>query len=230
MLILILLPLFLLTALVIYLEDFSNPIYISRRVGRNGVLFKLIKFRSMRQSPGCTVDSTAKTDPRITKIGRVIRATKLDELPQLINILVGSMSFVGPRPNVPREVSQYTPAERALLSLKPGLTDFSSIIFSDLADILAGESDPDIAYNQKVRPWKSRYGLFYARHKSFEIDVKLALLTILVLVRKESALRKTARLLASLGAEESLVRTATRTEPLVPMAPVGSDQIVHRRC
>ena len=228
-LIVLLLPLLLLTAFFIFFEDFRNPIHVSNRVGKNGVIFRLIKFRSMRHLPGCTVDSTAKTDPRITKIGRIVRSTKLDELPQLFNVFAGSMAFVGPRPNVPREVCMYTAVERELLVLKPGLTDFSSIIFSDLADILAGEPDPDVAYNQKVRPWKSRYGLFYAEHRSLKLDVKIALLTALVLIRRESALRRTALLLAHLGADESLVRTATRIEPLVPMAPVGSNQVVYRR-
>ena len=102
------------------------------------------------------VDSTSATDSRITSIGHVIRRFKLDELTQLWNVFLGDMSLVGPRPNVRKETDLYTIPEKLLLTVRPGITDISSIIFSDEGDILANKKDPDLAYNQLIRPWKSR--------------------------------------------------------------------------
>ena len=109
------------------------------------------------------IDSTSEEDFRLTKIGKLIRKFKLDEFPQFYNVLVGNMSIVGPRPNVIREVNLYTEEENFLLSKNPGITDPSSIIFSDLSKILSNYNDPDIAYNQLVRPWKSRISIFYIK-------------------------------------------------------------------
>src|SRR5207247_4709716 len=103
----------------------------------------------------------------------LIRRYKLDELAQLWNVLKGDMSLVGPRPQVQRDVNLYTEEEYHLFDVKPGITDFSSIVFSDEGDILKGSSNPDLRYNQLIRPWKSRLGLFYARHHNFWIDLKL---------------------------------------------------------
>ena len=120
----------------------------------------MVKLRSMIiNADKNKVDSTASDDMRITRVGMMIRAYKLDELTQLINVLKGDMSLVGPRPNVQRDVDLYSETEKRLLSVKPGITDFSSIIFSDEGDILSGLDDPDIAYNQLIRPWKSRLGI-----------------------------------------------------------------------
>jgi lipopolysaccharide/colanic/teichoic acid biosynthesis glycosyltransferase len=105
------------------------------------------------------VDSTGAADRRITPVGHFIRRYKLDEITQLWNVLKGDMSLVGPRPNVQRETDMYTGIERRLLSVKPGITDFSSIVFSDEGDILKDHADPDIAYNQLIRPGKSALGL-----------------------------------------------------------------------
>ena len=100
------------------------------------------------------VDSTSNKDPRITGIGRFIRKYKIDELSQLFNVFLGSMSLVGPRPNVKRDTDLYTSLEKDLFLAKPGITDFSSIVFADEGDILEGHLDPDLAYNQLIRPWK----------------------------------------------------------------------------
>src|SRR2546421_9553898 len=127
-----------------------------------------------------TVDTTVAGDPRITPVGKYIRATKLDELPQFVHVLSGRMSLIGPRPNVPREVELYTAEERELLSVRPGITDIASIVFADLADALADASDPNIAYNQLVRPWKSRLGLHYVRSASFGNDVRIICYTVSV--------------------------------------------------
>lgn len=153
--------------LLVYLQDFRMPFYIAPRVGKDGRIFKMVKLRSMVIGASRTgVDSTSRNDPRITPVGRFIRKYKLDELTQLWNVLLGSMSIVGPRPNVERETNLYTDIERRLLSVRPGLTDFSSIVFADEEAILADAEDPDLRYNQLIRPWKSRLGLFYIDHQS----------------------------------------------------------------
>ena len=129
----------------------------------------MIKLRSMIvNAEKSKVDSTSSNDPRITKIGKIIRKLKLDELSQLFNVFIGEMSLVGPRPNVKRETDLYTEVEKNLLRVKPGITDFASIIFSDESEILKNVDDPNISYNQLIRPWKSRLGLFYIKKQSIQ--------------------------------------------------------------
>ena len=123
--------------LIVWKNDGESPFFIAKRVGKRGKLFKMIKIRTMViNAEASGVDSTSSNDPRITGIGKTIRKYKIDELPQLFNILIGDMSLVGPRPNVERDVKIYTNVEKVLLSVKPGLTDFSSIVFSDESEIL----------------------------------------------------------------------------------------------
>jgi len=148
-------------AVAVWLQDFKSPFYLGPRVARGGGMFKMVKLRSMVVKADKTgVDSTGASDPRITPIGRFIRAYKLDEITQLWNVLWGEMSLVGPRPQVKRDADLYTAEEARLLSVRPGITDFSSIVFADEGEILKDKSDPDLAYNQLIRPWKSRLGLF----------------------------------------------------------------------
>ena len=223
-------PLLVLTALAIFFEDFANPFYVSKRVGKNGSTFPLFKFRSMiPNADRSKVDSTAIDDPRITATGRIIRACKLDELPQLWNVLLGHMSIVGPRPNVQREVDLYSEPELELLTVKPGVSDFSSIVFADLAEILSGSNDPDIDYNQLVRPWKSRLGVFYIRNHSLKLDLKIISLTALALISRKAALRKVSDLLKDLQADQKLCDIALRDQPLEPHPPLGHEQIVTSR-
>ena len=152
----------------IWKQDRHSPFYVAPRVGKDGRIFRVVKLRSMVAGADKTgVDSTSAYDPRITSIGRFIRRFKLDEFTQLWNVLKGEMSLAGPRPNVKRETDLYTDVEKGLLSVKPGITDFSSIVFSDENDILKDSKDPDIDYNQLIRPWKSRLGLLYVKHQSF---------------------------------------------------------------
>jgi len=132
--------------------------------------------------------STSNNDSRITRIGRLIRALKLDEVTQLWNVLKGDMSLVGPRPNIMRGgVELYTDEEMHLLSVRPGITDYSSIVFSDEGAILASAENPDLAYNQLIRPWKSRLSLHYIQHQSFWLDIKLVLITILAIISRPVA-------------------------------------------
>ena len=129
-------PLFLLFMFLVFVYDFHSPFYIASRVGRGGKSFKMIKLRSMKiNADKSGVASTANDDNRITPVGKIIRKFKFDELSQLINVFLGSMSLVGPRPQVAQDVSLYTEKEKKLLTSKPGITDYSSIVFSDEGDI-----------------------------------------------------------------------------------------------
>ena len=130
-------------------------------------------------------------------------------------------SFVGPRPNVPKEVALYSAQERRLLSIRPGLTDYASIVFSDLAMILQGSTDANGDYKRLVRPWKSRLGLHYLASRSFAVDVALVALTLASLVSRQAGLRGVRWLLRRTGASAEVVRVAGRLEPLVPTTPPG---------
>jgi lipopolysaccharide/colanic/teichoic acid biosynthesis glycosyltransferase len=223
-------PLLLPVMFLIWRYDYCSPFYIAPRVGRHERLFRMIKLRSMvMNADKAGVDSTAGTDSRITPVGHFVRRYKLDELTQLWNVLVGDMSIVGPRPNVKRETDLYTPIEKKLLHVRPGITDFASIVFSDEGDILSGTADPDIAYNQLIRPWKSRLGIFYVEQRSLLLDIKLIALTALALVNRRAALKRVQHLLLALKADEELVRIAGRRDELVPHPPPGASTIVTSR-
>jgi lipopolysaccharide/colanic/teichoic acid biosynthesis glycosyltransferase len=142
-------------------------------------------------------------------------------VPQLWNVLRGDMSFVGPRPNVPTEVALYSAVERGLLAVRPGITDFASIVFSDEGEILRGSKDPDRDYNLLIRPWKSRLGLHYVAVRSLWLDTSLILVTALALTSRTRALRGVRRLLRASGAAGEVVRVAERTERLLPTPPPG---------
>ena len=214
----------------VWCGDKRSPFYMGIRVGKGGQSFKMVKLRSMTvDADKNKVDSTGEDDKRITPIGRFIRKFKLDELTQLWNVLFGSMSMVGPRPNVQREVNLYTPVESQLLSVKPGITDFASIVFSDEAIILKDATDPDIAYNQLIRPGKNLLGLFYVQHHSFWVDFRLCYLTALAIVKRPWALRGVQHMLKSLSAPDDLLAIASRVDPLEPRPPPGSDQLVTSR-
>jgi lipopolysaccharide/colanic/teichoic acid biosynthesis glycosyltransferase len=211
----------------IWRQDGHSPFYIASRVGKNGKLFRMVKLRSMVVNADKSgVDSTGANDSRISEIGHIIRLYKLDEISQLWNVLKGDMSLVGPRPNVERDVAQYTDVEMALLSVRPGITDISSVVFSDEGEILKYSDDPDLDYSQLIRPWKSRFGLFYIENSSFSLNIKLIILTIVSILSKEKALQGIQRTLEKLGANEQLVRIANRTGPLIKYPPPGSNKIV----
>ena len=147
----------------------------------------MIKLRSMVVSKDKTqANSTSANDQRITSIGHFIRRFKLDEIMQMWNVFKGDMSFVGPRPQVEVDASLYTEAEYKMLTIRPGITDIASIVFSDEGDILAGSASPDLKYNQIIRPWKSRLALLYVEHQSFSLDLRLVWLTILAIISREN--------------------------------------------
>ena len=223
-------PILLCVMLVVWLQDFKSPLYIAPRVARDGGIFRMIKLRSMVANADKTgVDSTGANDMRITAVGHLIRRYKLDELTQLWNVLIGDMSIVGPRPNVKRETDLYTEVEKELLTVRPGITDFSSIVFADEGDVLAPYPDPDIAYNQLIRPWKSRLGIFYIRHASVGLDFFLCWLTVLCIFSRDKALIAVAARLASLDADEDLVQISRRDKKLQPTAPPGATEVVTAR-
>jgi lipopolysaccharide/colanic/teichoic acid biosynthesis glycosyltransferase len=163
--------------------------------------------------------STSNDDMRITAVGHFIRRYKIDELTQLWNVLMGDMSLVGPRPQVQSGVDLYTSREQDLLNVRPGITDFASIVFSDEGGILEGHPDPDLGYDQLIRPGKSLLGLFYVEHRSLSVDIRLVWLTLITIFSRSWALKGLQGLLKSLNAEADLVRLASRVDPLVPMDP-----------
>lgn len=157
--------------------------YRGLRVGRHGRPFRIYKFRTLvvdAESRGGS--STADDDPRITAIGTRLRRHKIDELPQLINVIKGEMSLVGPRPQVAEDVALYTAEERVLLSVPPGLTDLASLRFRNEGEILRGHSDPDQAYVQLIRPDKIILGLEYVRVRSFATDCRIIWATVRAVV------------------------------------------------
>ena len=209
--------------LLIWAHDRRSPIYRGLRVGKDGHDFGMLKLRSMTvDAEAAGGSSTAVSDGRVTRFGKVLRRWKLDELPQFWNVLVGEMSIVGPRPNVRRGgVDRYTPAELRLLALRPGITDLASIVFSDEGQILDGAADPDALYDEVIRPWKSRLGLLYIDHRSLAIDLRLLGLTAVALVAKPAALRGIDAILAEWGADEELRRICRRRSPLPRAQPPG---------
>lgn len=223
-------PFLLIACVAIWLEDRHNPFYVASRVGRAGHPFRMVKLRSMVVRADRTgVDSTAQDDPRITRVGRVLRRFKLDECTQLWNVLRGDMSIVGPRPQVERDVRLYTAVERHLLDVPPGITDFASIVFADEGAILEGSADPDLSYNQLIRPWKSRLGLEYIAHRSLWLDIRLMTATVLVALSRRRALAWVAEMLTETGADPVLTAVARRDAPLAAAAPPGATEVVHCR-
>ena len=223
-------PLIIIVGFLVWLQDFCSPFYIAPRVARGGGLFKMYKLRSMvKNADKSGVDSTSADDMRITKVGHFIRSYKLDEISQLINVFLGDMSLVGPRPNVKRETDLYTEEEKKLLSVRPGITDLASIVFSDEGDILKGESDPDLAYNQLIRPWKSRLALFSIEKSSLIFDIQVILVTIIAVLSREKALEKVVDILKKNNAEDLLIEVASRKKKLVPTPPPGASTVVMSR-
>ena len=185
----VLFPLFVTLLILVWLHDRKSPLYVADRAARGGGTFRMVKIRSMvANADRLGAASTTGDDERITAVGRFIRRWKIDELSQLWNVLKGDMSLVGPRPQVPSEVASYTQRECDLLKAKPGITDFSSIVFADEGEILRGSANPDLDYRRLIRPRKSQLGLFYVEHRSFTVDIRLIVLTLLRIVAPTRAL------------------------------------------
>lgn len=175
----ILSPIIVITALVIKLEDRGNVLYRANRVGLSGVSFIMYKFRTMVvNAENIGPASTSTDDRRITKTGRFLRKFKIDEIPQLLNVLSGNMSIVGPRPEIKRFTDMFTEEEKAILSVKPGITDWASIWNSNEGRILEGVEDTDSVYMELIRPEKIRLQLQYVKSHNFFIDLKIIFLTM----------------------------------------------------
>ncbi len=178
-------PFLALIAVSIKLGSSGPVLYRGRRVGMNGAGFNILKFRTMVENAEMLGgSSTPQDDPRVTRIGRLLRHTKVDELPQLWNVLRGDMSLVGPRPQVQWAVNLYTSDERLILTVRPGITDYASLRFVNEAEILEGSTDPDRDYIEKIHPEKMRLGLEYVRTRSFTGDLAIIARTLGAIVNR----------------------------------------------
>lgn len=181
---LIFLPIFLIVAIIIKLDS-KGPIFFRQvRVGKNGKEFKIIKFRTMvvdAEEKGMQI--TVDGDSRITKPGNFLRKSKIDELPQLINVLIGDMSFVGPRPEVPKYIAMYNKNQRSILKVRPGITDIASIEYRDENSILAQSKNPEKAYINEIMPRKIELNFKYIENMSVIYDIKLIIETIFKVIK-----------------------------------------------
>ena len=172
-------PVLAVVALAIKLTSPGPVFFRQERVGRGFRRFEILKFRTMvPDAPKLGGQLTAGEDPRITRVGRLLRKTKLDELPQLINVVKGDMSFVGPRPEVPRYVEIFRDDYRELLTVRPGITDLASLKYRDESEVLGRSSDPETTYVEQVLPEKIALGKQYLRRSSLWFDVGLIFKTL----------------------------------------------------
>ena len=180
LLLILLLPLLILVSAFVWLDSPGDVFFTQVRIGRGGKPFRIFKFRTMTPSPTSTTSQvTASNDPRITRLGRYLRASKIDELPQLLNVWLGQMSFVGPRPEVPLYVSYYSPKDREIiLSLRPGITDLASIKFRNESSLLAQYHDPHSAYVNEILPLKTQCYLDYVQNRSISGDIVIIFQTL----------------------------------------------------
>lgn len=164
--------------------DSPGPVFFRQdRVGRGGRVFQIYKFRSMAVKAADGTALTLRGDKRITRVGAFLRKTKLDELPQLINVLTGDMSLVGPRPEVPEFMKFYSSEQRAIiLSMRPGITDYAAILFRDESSLLSPDDDPVALYRYKIMPIKFGYYERYSREMSLLNDLRIILATVLLLL------------------------------------------------
>jgi lipopolysaccharide/colanic/teichoic acid biosynthesis glycosyltransferase len=224
-------PLLVGVMLAIWVQDGKSPFYIASRAGRGGCAFRMVKFRSMvLNADKIGGSSTAASDRRITPVGRFVRAYKLDELVQLWNVLKGDMSLVGPRPQVLSDTALYTEVEKRMLTVRPGITDPASIVFSDEGEILRDSTDPDLLYNQIIRPWKSRLALAYIDHRSIYGDLRLIILTIIAIISKPAALRALGSMLRGWQLDPLVMRMARRQERILAYPPPGASEVFDRHC
>lgn len=178
-------PLLLATFIVIKLDSPGKALFLQDRVTQNGKIFKVFKFRTMvenAESLGSQV--TTGEDPRITKCGRWLRKFRIDEVPQLFNILKGELSFVGVRPEVPKYVEKYTPEMFATLLLPAGVTSMTSIMYKDESKLLEGAENPDKTYVEEILPEKMKYNLEYIKNFNFWYDIKVMVKTVFAVIKK----------------------------------------------
>lgn len=188
---LVLLPLLVVLSLWISFESRGGPIFLQARVGRHGRNFSIWKLRTMQKhSEKGSQLTIGSADKRITRSGRWLRKYKLDELPQLVNVLKGDMSLVGPRPEVPRYVALYTEAQRKVLTVRPGITDPASLAFFEENELLANSAHPEETYIKEIMPAKLQINLEYLSRRSLWTDLRILAATALRIVRKPQPSRK----------------------------------------
>ena len=176
--IIFLLPIFLFIAILVKFTSAGTVLYKGERAGLFGKSFKILKFRTMVMNADLGAGTTSRNDARVTHVGSILRRYKLDELPQLFNVFFGDMSFVGPRPELQKYTRQYQGEEKLILSVRPGITDFSSVKFSNLNELI-DDDNPDASFEERVLPEKNKLRLQYVNECNFWLDIKLILLTLL---------------------------------------------------
>ena len=211
----------------VWAYDRKNPIYLAKRVGLNGKIFQMCKIRSMFVNSDFNgINSTSENDSRITPPGKYVRRLKIDELTQLWNVLIGDMSLVGPRPNVLVETNEYTNQEKLLLTIKPGITDFASIVFADEGRILQNSTDPNLDYHQLIRPGKNKLALYYVANCSLKLDLIIIIFTLGTILSRRMGLRCVSTYLNVAKASPELIYISSRSTPLRPSPPPGSTTII----
>lgn len=176
-------PVLLVVSVLVAVTSPGGVFFRQERVGKDGKPFRIFKFRSMRKD-NAGLKITTGNDSRITPVGRFLRKSKIDELPQLINVLVGDMSFVGPRPEVADYVNLYTPYQRQVLLVRPGITGLASIRFRNENDLLTASDDPNRTYVEQIMPRKIDLDLEYIPHASVFYDIKLIFQTFAVVIKE----------------------------------------------
>lgn len=181
----VLAPLFVVIAISIKVDSLGPLLYRGVRTGQYGKSFRMLKFRTMIANGELLGTTTGLNDPRVTRVGRILRACKLDELPQLLNVVWGEMSLVGPRPEVEEHTREYSEEEQLILSVQPGITDYSSIRFVNLAEVLGAE-DPHQVFITRIRAEKNRLRMAYVQNRSFREDLRIIARTLEVIARNVS--------------------------------------------
>jgi lipopolysaccharide/colanic/teichoic acid biosynthesis glycosyltransferase len=198
-------PIIAVSCALITAQDGHSPLYISQRVGRGGAPFRMFKLRTMVMGADkANNDIVGANDARVTRLGWWLRTLKFDELPQLFNVLKGDISMVGPRPNTPRHVDMLTDGEQELLTIKPGLTDMSSIAFLKQAQLFADSTDTEADYHIRMRPLKSALGVWYARNYNVVMDALICAITAIGIVHYTSGIRCLGALLSHYHAPAAL--------------------------
>lgn len=174
-------PLFLAVSVAVKLDSKGPVFYRGERIGRYAKPFRMWKFRTMRQNSDELGVTTGKNDPRVTRVGKFLRRHKIDEFPQLVNVLIGDMSLVGPRPEFSEHTAAYTGEEELILTVRPGITDYASLRFRN-QDELVGSQDPHRVFIEKIRPEKNRLRVDYVKRQSLSGDFKILIQTILAVV------------------------------------------------
>ena len=179
----ILAPVFVVCGVLIVLDSPGGMLFVQKRVGQHQKPFRIFKLRTMRKAESSLL-VTAASNPRITRVGRILRKYKLDEIPQLFNVLLGDMSLVGPRPEVAKYVAYYPPqAAETIFALRPGITDFASIHFADEERMLAKSDDPEQVYIRRILPYKLKYCCIYAKNRTLLLDMQILANTLLAVIK-----------------------------------------------